>query len=299
MEPLTPSHGDLRHFPDMPLDVVRLRASEFAATGDPQSNFYALMLWAAAWHQVPAGSLPSDDAQLGYLAGLGRDKRSWRKVREGALRGWILCSDGRLYHPVIAEKVHIALQQSKNAREKAARRWSVKSDQVTENKGGEVCSSIAREDAEACAGAMPGIDRIRSIEKEDPNGSSKKPSGQGTRLPAGALLDPDWRDWAIRETGQPRDWVDRQWAQFLDYWVAQPAAKGRKSDWPATWRNWIRRAEDYGKSTGSKQKPSRNVREYDHDSDLAGVLRGVGLSTGSLDASGPGDGASGADWRGD
>jgi len=33
-------------------------------------------------------------------------------------------------------------------------------------------------------------------------------------------------------------------AKFCDYWRAQPGAKGRKSDWPATWRNWMRRAAE-------------------------------------------------------
>lgn len=28
--------------------------------------------------------------------------------------------------------------------------------------------------------------------------------------------------------------------QFRDYWIAQPGVKGRKTDWPATWRNWVR-----------------------------------------------------------
>jgi len=27
---------------------------------------------------------------------------------------------------------------------------------------------------------------------------------------------------------------------FRDYWIAQAGAKGRKTDWEATWRNWIR-----------------------------------------------------------
>lgn len=26
-----------------------------------------------------------------------------------------------------------------------------------------------------------------------------------------------------------------------DYWIAQPGVKGRKTDWDATWRNWLRR----------------------------------------------------------
>lgn len=28
--------------------------------------------------------------------------------------------------------------------------------------------------------------------------------------------------------------------KFRDYWRAQPGAKGRKVDWSATWRNWVR-----------------------------------------------------------
>ena len=31
------------------------------------------------------------------------------------------------------------------------------------------------------------------------------------------------------------------WETFRDYWIAQPGAKGRKLDWFATWRNWVRR----------------------------------------------------------
>lgn len=33
-------------------------------------------------------------------------------------------------------------------------------------------------------------------------------------------------------------------AKFRDYWVAQPGQKGVKLDWPATWRNWCRRAAE-------------------------------------------------------
>jgi hypothetical protein len=37
--------------------------------------------------------------------------------------------------------------------------------------------------------------------------------------------------------------------RFRDYWIAQPGAKGRKADWPATWRNWVRN-ERRGQSQG-------------------------------------------------
>ena len=30
---------------------------------------------------------------------------------------------------------------------------------------------------------------------------------------------------------------------FIDYWKSQPGRRGRKSDWLATWRNWMRREQ--------------------------------------------------------
>lgn len=88
----------------MPLDVVRLRDSDLAATESAESFRAAVMLWCASWHQLPAASLPNDDRVLANLAGYGRVVKEWMKERDGALRGWVLCTDGRMYHAVIAEK---------------------------------------------------------------------------------------------------------------------------------------------------------------------------------------------------
>lgn len=88
----------------MPLQVARLRDSDLAAEESPEACWYAVLLWAASWHQLPAGSLPDNETVLMKLCGLGRDQRTFRKHRAGALRGFVKCSDGRLYHPVVAEQ---------------------------------------------------------------------------------------------------------------------------------------------------------------------------------------------------
>ena len=54
---------------------------------------------------MPAGSLPDDDVTLARLAGLGRDQRSWRRLKPAALRGFQLFGDGRHYHKTLCEKV--------------------------------------------------------------------------------------------------------------------------------------------------------------------------------------------------
>jgi hypothetical protein len=126
-DPLTPESCDLRNFAYMPLDVVRLRDSEI--TGGDHSGFHAaVLLWCASWHQIPAASLPNDDAKIARLAGYGRDVRNWKRARsKGAMHGWILCSDDRWYHPVVAEKAleawsSKAAQTAKTEAARAARK---------------------------------------------------------------------------------------------------------------------------------------------------------------------------------
>jgi hypothetical protein len=40
---------------------------------------------------------------------------------------------------------------------------------------------------------------------------------------------------------------------FRDYWIAQPGQKGVKTDWTATWRNWVRRQQT-AKKTASEAR---------------------------------------------
>lgn len=134
--PLTPPDCDLRDFAFMPLDVVRLRDSDMAAVLDAEIFRSAVLSWAVSWHQVPAASLPDDDAAIARLIGMGRDVKGWKKLRAaGALRGFVLCSDGRLYHRVVAEKAveswekkcsyaEFLNSQSQKGKMGAAKRWS-------------------------------------------------------------------------------------------------------------------------------------------------------------------------------
>lgn len=109
--PLTPPDCDLKDFAYMPLDVARLRQSELASDETPEVCWAAVLLWCASWHEVPAGSIPNNDQwqakQAGYVA-RGKIDEAWGSVRDGALRGFVLCDDGRLYHPVVAEKAREA-----------------------------------------------------------------------------------------------------------------------------------------------------------------------------------------------
>jgi len=130
--PLTPPDCDLRAFPTMPLDLVRLFGSEFHAISSDSAWRAGVTLWLRSWHQMPAASLPDDDVQLARLAELGRDVKAWKKLREQALHGWIKCEDGRLYHPVIADMASAAWEKRKAFKERSSKgnskRWGSHED---------------------------------------------------------------------------------------------------------------------------------------------------------------------------
>jgi hypothetical protein len=90
----------------MPLDVIRLIDSDMFAETTGDEFKAAVALWCKSWTQVPAASLPNKDMVLAHLSG---NSAKWKRIKEGAMRGWILCSDDRWYHPVVAEKALAAL----------------------------------------------------------------------------------------------------------------------------------------------------------------------------------------------
>ena len=74
------------------------------------------------------------------------------------------------------------------------------------------------------------------IEKEK---EERQNTRRGTRLDPNFLLPEEWCMFCIKT--RPELSAFDVWEQFRDYWIAQPGQKGIKTDWEATWRNWVRR----------------------------------------------------------
>ncbi|MDP3377029.1 MAG: DUF1376 domain-containing protein, partial [Brevundimonas sp.] len=119
MRPLTPLQCDLRGLPYMPLDCARLLESDTYALTTGDEFKAALTLWCRSWSQAPAASLPDSERILAKWSGVSLSE--WRQVREQALRGWLRCTDGRLYHPVVAEKALTAWLQRLSLQERSAK----------------------------------------------------------------------------------------------------------------------------------------------------------------------------------
>lgn len=99
------------------LDHERIKQSDTWALAPPNVRPWLLMLWMTAWEQTPCGSLPSDDDLI--IARLGIDPEFFACNRAKIMRGWTAASNGRLYHPVVSQRV---LEMMESRRKDAARK---------------------------------------------------------------------------------------------------------------------------------------------------------------------------------
>ena len=94
-------------------------------------------------------------------------------------------------------------------------------------------------------------ERETETELETETKREEKKTQRGTRLLTDFLLSNEWFDFCR----QHRPELDPQetFEGFRDYWIAQPGQKGVKTDWTATWRNWVRRQQQ-AKKTASEAR---------------------------------------------
>ena len=194
--PLTPPQADLRHLKAMMLEIGRLRGSAFDAMADDGAWRAGVNLWLSAFHQVPAGSLPDDDAELVKAAQLGRDVRTWKRLKASAMRGWIKCADGRFYHSVVAETVLDAwlssLLQQLSSGAGNARRWGAAFDEAV-IRAEIVEAAVLLRNLDSKHPALrkkPVVQALAGI----PLGCDRDPSGTADGMPDASRRDPNRRE---------------------------------------------------------------------------------------------------------
>lgn len=178
------------------LNVERLLASELLAIGTPEECWAAFMLWCRSWKQVPGGSLPSDDRTLAGFSGAGK---RWKQVREVALHGFVLCSDGRFYHRFLCEEVkrayaaHVKYAARREDDRKRLSEWRAKRAQNSDGNADETHfttgSVVLRQ----------GQGQVSKRKKESP----PLPPRSRRSAPGGAVIDFEfgefWREYPRRE----------------------------------------------------------------------------------------------------
>ena len=103
-----------------PLEFDRLRKSKWWRRASDTARARNIMLWGEAYKQVPAGSMPDDDDELAEAAGFGMDVDAFLAFKDEIMAPWVLCSDGRWYHPTVCEKVLEAWDRASDRRKRDA-----------------------------------------------------------------------------------------------------------------------------------------------------------------------------------
>lgn len=96
--------------------------------------------------------------------------------------------------------------------------------------------------------ATVGNDRVEKIREE----KKEKTDARAARLPAD--WNPGEQDAEFCRTERPDLDVGSVANEFRDYWLAKPGPDGKKLDWSATWRNWVRR------QNSGKPRPNNDSR---------------------------------------
>jgi len=127
--PLVQGDVDTSRLDGFMLDTVKLLGSELLALSTGDEFKAAVVLWCRAWKQRPAASLPDDDRILASFAMVPLAK--WKRLRPMALRGFVKCSDGRLYHKVLSADAVRAGKAHKQRQEAIRKRWGKEGDDDT------------------------------------------------------------------------------------------------------------------------------------------------------------------------
>jgi uncharacterized protein YdaU (DUF1376 family) len=139
-------------------------------------------------------------------------------------------------------------EKQRKAAASAGARWSKRS---------EPDANAMRTHTERIPNAMPTQSEGNAPSNQTPDTTIAPKVHRGA---AGSRLPDEWepgdegRKFALSLGFDGRRFSDEA-AKFCDYWRAQPGVKGRKSDWPATWRNWCRNA---GQQRGFAPAPASN-----------------------------------------
>lgn len=203
------------------------------------------------------GPIPSDDKVICRLIGCFPDE--WAEVRDAVL-AFFTEEGGKLQHKRIQEEIDKAVSNYEAKRERMAKAREAKAARNSLKDSAEDKAIDKADDKAIDSADDKAIDKLvnKPIKHTPSPAPSPSPVSNETQEPRGARkrasrLADDWRpppefiNFAISE-GLSENEAQRESEKFRDYWLSQAGAKGRKADWLATWRNWIRRSREFNKA---------------------------------------------------
>lgn len=212
--------GALNFYKRYPADYGRKTARLTLA----QHGAYTLLL--DELYTTEAG-LPAESDEL-YRICRAMNKAEQEAVRFVADRFFPIGGDGLRHNDRASEELEAAAPAIEAAR-------------VNGKKGGRPKKETQQKPSgfsEQNPGATQTEPRTKAPQISDNSPSLRSGEDRASRLPADWLPDEELRQWAIAE--RPDLSIDKVLEKFRDYWSGVSGKAGRKLDWPATFRNWVR-----------------------------------------------------------
>lgn len=217
----------------MPLFIGDYLADTTRLTTEQHGAYFLLIM--DYWRN---GKPPEDDAILANITRM--QIKDWKRIKPVVI-GFFNLENGHYSHSRIDRELKDATASKEKAEAKAKKaaekRWAQEAAKHEEkdqssnapSNAPSITSGNAQEVQEQCPLPLP----LPLTTK-----TKSKDSALATRLPA------DWSpsdlDMQFCKTERPDLNASVVADRFRDYWVAVPGVKGRKVDWQATWRNWVR-----------------------------------------------------------
>jgi hypothetical protein len=211
------------------LDHWRTRMVVDALDGDEFAPFYLLRLWA----HCQSRKATRFDIPAAGLKGLCKAACDAAKLEAVLIEAGFIARDGAHIEVLKwAEKNASLIAAWENGSKGGRPSKPNQNPRVTDGK-----PTGNPEETQGKPGANPGETDKRGSDKTS-SPSLRSGEETGSRLPKPFVLPDDWRSFCQAE--RPELDPDKVAAKLADYWYGKPGKTGKKSDWPATWRNWVR-----------------------------------------------------------
>jgi hypothetical protein len=202
--PLVPAEVDLRGMSWMPYYGDHLARSQLNARVSDAAYRAAHNLWWAAWNNVPAASLDDDEILLARAADLGRDIRTFKKIREEALHGFVKCTDGRLYHKFLASLAIHAWERRLKDRDRKRSWRGTRRGQDGDGTG----TGRGRDSLVPLGRNVPVPDERRGEDRKGQDrrkGEDSEPNGSAEAINVKEIVFGKCLSWVADKTGRPPD----------------------------------------------------------------------------------------------
>ena len=150
--------------------------------------------------------------------------------------GWMILN-ANLYRDIVTRTEKLRLNRERVARHRAKK--------AANSACNAVCNApVMQSYSESYSESYSDLDTDTESNVTETLPDNKKSTRTATRIPEGFGLTPEREAYAVKNL--PKVDAAGLMEAFRDHWTAASGQKARKVDWDATWRTWVRNANQFG-----------------------------------------------------